>query len=323
MRHGRTVQSPNRRGPIITPILIIGFNRPDFFERCLEKVMAEGPTILYIHIDGPRTREDHLAQQQMAKFVQNCPTGLNIHFRQLETNLGCGKAVNEAIDWLFEHEEAGIILEDDLLPGHDFFLFVEAGLVIYKDDDRVGQIGGYNPLAWLSRFRNHSTQAVPSPKPWSWGWGTWSNRWHSYRSSPAGQDDNHRQHNLAKIEKQIPLTYQEVFSGKLAVERGDLDTWDYAWAFEFFARGWVCVLPPVNLVQNIGFDNRSTHTRKGTTVLSRSLPKGFQFGEVDAIDFTHERFSQRQSFMSRYKHRLTKRFRTLVGVYKSAWSKIR
>ena len=33
-----------------------------------------------------------------------------------ETNLGCGLAVTHTIDWFFEHESEGIILEDDTEP---------------------------------------------------------------------------------------------------------------------------------------------------------------------------------------------------------------
>ena len=38
-----------------------------------------------------------------------------------DTHLGCRVAVSGALDWFFEHEPEGIILEDDLRARCDFF----------------------------------------------------------------------------------------------------------------------------------------------------------------------------------------------------------
>jgi len=38
-----------------------------------------------------------------------------------EENLGCKLAVSSAINWFFEQEKAGIILEDECLPDQTFF----------------------------------------------------------------------------------------------------------------------------------------------------------------------------------------------------------
>ena len=34
-------------------------------------------------------------------------------------------AISSAIDWFFEKEESGIILEEDLIPSSSFFLFCD------------------------------------------------------------------------------------------------------------------------------------------------------------------------------------------------------
>ena len=41
-----------------------------------------------------------------------------------DKNLGCKYAVSSAIDWFFENEEMGIILEDDCLPSQSFFWYL-------------------------------------------------------------------------------------------------------------------------------------------------------------------------------------------------------
>ena len=51
-----------------------------------------------------------------------------------EKNLGCKLAVSSGIDWFFENEGMGIILEDDCFPSQSFFWFCEELLERYKDD---------------------------------------------------------------------------------------------------------------------------------------------------------------------------------------------
>jgi hypothetical protein len=39
-----------------------------------------------------------------------------------------------------------------------------------------------------------------------------------------------------------------------------LDAWDYRWTLSLWAQGMYCIVPRVNLVRNIGFDELATHT---------------------------------------------------------------
>ncbi len=67
-----------------------------------------------------------------------------VHTLFREENLGCGRGVSGAISWFFEHEEAGIILEDDIRPEASFFPFVTELLHRYADDPRVWAVSGCN-----------------------------------------------------------------------------------------------------------------------------------------------------------------------------------
>ena len=55
-------------------------------------------------------------------------------------------AISEAINWLFQNEEQGIILEEDLLPNQSFFKFCDNLLEKYKDKQNVMMISGTNYL---------------------------------------------------------------------------------------------------------------------------------------------------------------------------------
>jgi hypothetical protein len=46
-------------------------------------------------------------------------------------------------------------------------------------------------------------------------------------------------------------------------DQGGLKTWDMAWAFACLKDGMKCIIPCVNLVQNIGVGENATHTQGG------------------------------------------------------------
>ena len=131
-----------------TPILFLIFARPDTTRRVFERIKQIQPTKLYIAADAPReNRPDEIKRSQETRHIIDLidwPCEVHTLFR--DTNLGCKMAVSTAISWFFECEEYGVILEDDCLPDLSFFPFCEELLLKYKDDERIGHIGGNNFL---------------------------------------------------------------------------------------------------------------------------------------------------------------------------------
>ena len=60
------------------------------------------------------------------------------------------------------------------------------------------------------------------------------------------------------------------------VSRGEVDTWDYQWAYATFKSDGVSVMPAVNLISNIGFGAEATHTHdpesRHANLSSEALP---------------------------------------------------
>lgn len=205
-----------------SPVLLIAFNRPDFFEQSLRRVLAEVPPRIYIHIDGPRSEADTLSQKRMVELVEMYSShDTTIHLRQLPQNLGCGNAVNSALDSVFEHEARAVILEDDLAPTQDFFGFADSALAFYENDPSVGLVGGYNATSVYSVWPGTRLKPIHSPKAYIWGWATWRNRWQAYRRGLKFPEVPVRDSNLATIRKELPHTLEEISWGHFAVQRGN------------------------------------------------------------------------------------------------------
>jgi hypothetical protein len=58
--------------------------------------------------------------------------------------------------------------------------------------------------------------------------------------------------------------YDELYAGKI-------DTWDYQWTFCRLLEGGYSIIPSVNLVTNIGFDQHATHTSVAPSWLPKKL----------------------------------------------------
>lgn len=242
-------------------VLVIGFNRPDAMRKILEAVKRYEPSRLYIAIDGPRkgvpvdgslVSECHRVHLE---FDWKCqPATL---FR--EQNLGCRKGVASAISWFFEHEDEGIILEDDCCPSGSFFYFCEAMLECHRDNPIIGQISGTTFLQgpWSDEGSYFYTSV-----PQIWGWATWKRAWLHYDETillRTKQEMKTLFLNHSRGNRWFARHWTRIWKD-LAQSR--LDTWDFIWAFSFWRARMLSINPSVSLVENIGFSISATHTRK-------------------------------------------------------------
>ncbi len=100
-----------------TPVLLVLFNRPAFTQRVFDQIKKAAPRRLYVAADGPRTQQEAELCNQARAVAQQVDWDCQVQTLFGEKNAGCRIAVSEAVSWFFAHEEEGIILEDDCLPG--------------------------------------------------------------------------------------------------------------------------------------------------------------------------------------------------------------
>lgn len=252
----------NNNFELQTPVLFLVFNRPDTTEQVFEAIRQARPPRLYVAADGPRS--DRLGEAEKVKLVRDYVMDhvdweceVKTLFR--ENNLGCRVAVSSAIDWFFENEEMGIILEDDCLPNHTFFVFCEQLLYYYLDDKRVMAISGSNPLQdWKSALQSYHFSYYGG----IWGWATWKRAW-KYYDIDMKLWSNHevRQAIRGVIGSDEHFKYREEVFSKINKQPCAYDTWDYQWLFARLVQSGLCIVSSVNLVSNIGFGVDATHTK--------------------------------------------------------------
>ena len=247
-----------------TPILFLIFSRPDTTIKVFERIRDIKPAKLYVAADGPReNRQGEAIRCAETREIINkidWPCELKTLYR--EKNLGCKLAVSSAISWFFEQEEYGVILEDDCLPDLSFFPFCEELLIKYKDDDRIGHIGGdcFLPELLPKNLSYDFCSFVHI-----WGWASWRRVWKNYDVHfsywTKYKNDKNKRNSLFKS-----LREKIYFSSSItdAIEGlNGINTWDTQYLFTIRAQHQLCIYPSVNLVTNIGLgDVNGTHTTK-------------------------------------------------------------
>ena len=239
-----------------SPVLLVGFNRPDYLQKVFNQIKRYKPDRFYVAIDGPREyvqgeREKCRECQQIINQIDwDCD--LNTMFR--EKNVGCGFGVSGAASWAFEKEDSLIILEDDCVPVDSFFKFCEMMLEKYENDTRVWQVAGrsYHPN---SKFFEHSDY-IFSHYPHVWGWATWKRCWEQfdfnmkdlpeYLSLGGSLNTSGSKKLGVRENRKFKMVYDDIKSIEL------YQTWDYQWGYLLAKNNGLSIVPKKNLVHNIG-----------------------------------------------------------------------
>jgi glycosyltransferase involved in cell wall biosynthesis len=235
-------------------VLFLIFNRPETTQKVFEAIRAAKPPRLYIASDGARLGKDgELEEVEKTRnlILDNIDWKCEVKTLFRDKNLGCRKSVSSAITWFFEQEKDGIILEDDVLPNKSFFKFCEELLDKYANNKKVMHIAGHR---YAPNFIDNSSYYFAKIQH-CWGWASWADRWKYY-----GTDLNsYSEENLKKFSSN--LSVQKYWKDILSkMQNNEIDSWAYQWAFKVVEREGLCINPSENLVSNIGFGEKGTHT---------------------------------------------------------------
>lgn len=244
-----------------TPILFIIFNRPNTTIQVFNEIRKIKPAKLYVVSDGPRANKPGEKEicNETKKIIDLVDWECEVFKNYSETNLGCKTRVSSGIDWFFENEERGIILEDDCLPNSSFFRFCEEMLELYKNEEKVGMVSGNN--FQFGKVQNEYSYYF-SRYTHIWGWATWRRAWKKYDANIKNWPKVKKDRTLNNIFNNKKDTYywSSIFND---VYNNRIDTWDYQWSYVCFINNYLSVMSSSNLISNIGFGQTdSTHTKR-------------------------------------------------------------
>lgn len=241
-----------------TPILFIIFKRYDTALQVFQQIRKTQPPRLYFAADAPRNEEEIKECELTRSLVNQVDWDCEVKTLFQSENQGCGVGPYKAISWFFENEEQGIILEDDCVPNQDFFEYCEQLLTRYKDDDRISVITGRNVLG---EYTYNDSSYFLSGLHFCWGWASWRRTWKHYDYSLKNIRFIPYMSHLVNLFGCRPLLIMWRLSKFMQCKLNPkMDAWDYQFAISTQMRETYTIVPKVNLVHNVGFDDRATHT---------------------------------------------------------------
>ena len=240
------------------PVLFVFFNRREVALQSFERIRKARPAKLYLACDGPRhgvAGDAEKVEQTRRAVLERIDWPCEVHQKFETANLGCADGVYSAICWLFQHEECGIILEDDCVPQDSFFPFVEEMMVRYWNDERVGMVDGANYIKQVALPHSYCFSNFKSTN----GWATWRRAWKRMDM------DMKWRHTPMEDSVLLNTGFQgrdyKYWKYKLKViDHKQASAWDWQWYFTLAAQHQLAVCPCKNLITNIGFGPGATHT---------------------------------------------------------------
>jgi hypothetical protein len=243
-----------------TPVALIIFNRPDTTQRVYERIRQARPRQLLILADGPRPdRLDDVEQCAMARaIVEDIDWDCRVYKNFSDVNLGLRDRYVSGMNWVFDAVDEVIVLEDDCLPHPTFFPYCAELLARYRHEPRIMWITGNN----LQMGKTYGSDSYFfSRYNQIWGYALWKRTWQLF-------DINVSQFPIFERSKKIEniIPYKHAQEGFLALfelaYKGELDGWDAQMTFSIWNNDGLAITPNVNLISNIGFDQRAVHTTR-------------------------------------------------------------
>jgi len=240
-----------------TPILLIGFNRPDLIKRVLAQIKLVKPRKLYLAVDGARNNDEEMKVRLVKNIIKLVDWDCKVKTLFADQNYGCKLGPVRAMNWFFKNEEAGIILEDDVLADESFFYYCQELLEKYKNNNRIGTISGDNYTKIYDR-----NSYLFSKYSQTWGWATWRRVWNKYDIEIMDWPEKNSNNWLKNVFNNYwtvsywKLVFYQIYNNVITT------AWDYQWTYMSWKYNLLTIIPKNNLVTNIGIGvEGATHTK--------------------------------------------------------------
>lgn len=273
-----------RENKVYAPIALFIFKRPGHTRQTLESLaknaeFSESP--LFIYCDGARSETELIQVQESLKLVRNWPHP-NKTIIERDRNWGLAKSIIDGVTKVVDEFGCVIVLEDDLVTSPYFLQFMNDGLRVYEQDERVASIHGYvYPIDDLPEtFFLKGADC--------WGWATWKDRWALFETDGAILLDEMKcRHQTRLFDFNGTYPFTRMLAKQVA---GKNDSWAIRWHASAFLKDKFTLYPGKSLVQNIGVDGSGTHcvgtVDFATTVATKPIRVELIPVEVNSVAFS-------------------------------------
>lgn len=242
------------------PIAVVVFNRPDVTRKQFELLRSLQPKELLVISDAAREGRNEEEKVAAVRAVfDEVDWDCKVYRDFAEKNMGCDKREPSGISWVFRNVEKAVILEDDSMPDMTFFSYCREMLNRYEENENIMMVCGVRFIEEL-KFRDSYDFVYRGNTTGAWA--TWRRAWKYYEKYDGNWDKIWKEIKEKNLYRGLfPKPQIKGFEKEIDAhfEKG-IYPWDYLWHIATFLHRGLCILPNVNLVENIGFTEDATHT---------------------------------------------------------------
>ncbi len=243
----------------LAPIVLFVYNRPWHAKQtveALQKNFLVKDSDLIIFSDGAKKPEDQKEIDQVRDYVKTIDGFRSVKIIENERNVGLARSIIAGVTKIINEYGRIIVLEDDIITSRHFLEYMNRGLELYENDDRVISIHSYiypvkGTLPETFFIKGADCQ----------GWATWKRGWDLFE--PDGKKLL-KEISDKKLTKKFNFSNSFPYSKMLRAQiAGKNSSWAIRWYASAFLKDKLTLYPRESLVYNTGFDGSGTHGGPG------------------------------------------------------------
>ncbi len=243
------------------PVALFVYNRPEHTRRTLlslSKCKEAFETDLFIFCDGEKdnaTAEQRNAINEVREVIRSGQWCRNVEVIESPLNKGLSRSIIAGVTELVRRFGKIIVLEDDMELSPYFLKYMNDGLEMYKDDEKVVSLTGYQ---WPVKDKVPETYFLRGT--YCWGWATWKRGWDLFEPESKLLLQKLEEANLTSL---FDFDSSHFYTQMLQEQvEGRSDSWALPWYAKTFLENKLTLIPGRSLVQNIGIDGTGIHSGK-------------------------------------------------------------
>ncbi len=256
-----------------TPVLFITFARPEYARQTFDAIKAARPSKLYFYSNKGRNDVpgEIESNEEIRAYINEVDWECELHTFFREECVNVYDSIRGAIDWLFDNEKTGIVLEEDCVPTKAFFSYVDQLIVKFKDDKRIWCISGDNIIKQNPSGYDYMFSHLHA----MYGWASWRDRWemidweHLHIKEML---DEHIYYRLFKTKEQARAKERALLRMEEMLYR--TKCWDYIFGLAMDQHHALTVQPKEHLVKNIGVSGHHHKSAKPSKYNCDPNPSG-------------------------------------------------
>lgn len=269
----------NRPFLVDVPVRVNIWIRPECQRTQFEVLKKARPSIMILQSDGGRNEKEWNAIRENRKiFDEEVNWNCKIYKFYEENNLGLYAMGEKISNFIWEHFDRCIFLEDDQIPAVCFFRFCAELLEKYKDDYRISRICGTNSVG---TWEDASSDYFFSNDGCIWGTATWKRAIEQRDLNFAYGKDAYVMNLFKKQTKSYTYKLLEGYT-KNKYYGGHVAGSEFWFEFCKVAYNQVQIIPRKNLISNVGYGEGSAHANGAS--IKECIPK-YMYLPTFELDF--------------------------------------